>query len=53
LNVAGLPEFLDNCDEATASFSSVMDELAALAEAAVSGQRDGFAISVHPGGQGD
>ncbi len=35
LQVAGLPEFLDNLDEAAASFNSALDELSALAEAAV------------------
>ena len=33
LEVAGLPEFLDNLDEAAASFNSVLDEVSALAEA--------------------
>jgi hypothetical protein len=35
LDAAGLPEFLTNLDEAAASFNTVLDELAALAEAAV------------------
>jgi hypothetical protein len=35
LETAGLPEFLANLDEAAASFNSVLDELAALAEAVI------------------
>lgn len=35
MEVAGLPEFLDNAQEAAAAFNSASDELAALAEAVV------------------
>lgn len=38
LDRAGLPEFLANVDEAAATFNTVLDELAALAEAAVAAQ---------------
>ena len=37
LQVAGLPEFLANLEEAAASFNAQFEELAALAEAAVAG----------------
>src|SRR5262249_14560842 len=37
LGHAGFPEFLDNADEAAASFSTELDKLAALAEAVVKG----------------
>jgi hypothetical protein len=33
LQVAGLPEFLENLDEAAAAFNQALDQLAALAEA--------------------
>jgi hypothetical protein len=35
LETAGLPEFLANADEAAATFNTVLDELAALAEAVI------------------
>ena len=43
LQANGLPEFLTNLDEAAGEFNTQLDELAALAEAAVtSGQAGGF-----------
>lgn len=50
LEVAGLPEFLDNYGEAAAAFNSALDELAALAEAAVAAGR---AFAVFDSREGD
>jgi hypothetical protein len=36
LTTAGLPEFLENADEAAATFDTQLDDLAALAEAVIS-----------------
>jgi hypothetical protein len=35
--MADLPEFLENAEEAAASFNTELDELAALAEAVIAG----------------
>lgn len=46
LESAGLPEFLDNADEVAASFSTELDEFAALAEAVIKG--DGPYVEQNP-----
>ena len=49
LDVMGFPEFLENYGEAAAAFNSVMDELAALAEAALR-ESGAFAVVLEPHG---
>jgi len=44
LQANGLPEFLSNLDESTAEFNTELDELAALAEAAISSDTSGAFI---------
>ena len=47
LQSAGFPEFLANLGEAAASFNQVLDELAALAEAAAAAGGPAVVVKAH------